>query len=303
VRRRPFTFLGPLVVVGLLALLAACGSDTKDAATTPGAASSPASSAAPTAPVERIVSLSATATEMLFAIDAGPQVVAVDDQSNFPPEAPTTDLSGYTPNVEAIAGYQPDLVVIPNDTAGLVDGLENLGIDVLILPPAKTLEDSYDQLKTLGDRTGHADQAQKVADGMKSDIDAVLKDVPASVKGKTYYYELDNTFFTATSKTFVGAVLNSTGLENIADAADDGTGFPQLSQEKIISSDPDFIFLADTKCCQQDAAAVAQRPGWSTLTAVKQQHVVPLDDDIASRWGPRVVDLLRTVVDALKAGA
>jgi iron complex transport system substrate-binding protein len=237
---------------------------------------------------------------MLFAIGAGSQVVAVDDQSNFPPEAPKTDLSGYTPNVEAIAGYQPDLVVIANDTAGLVAGLKNVGIETLVLPAAATLDDAYGQLTKLGDVTGHSDDAQDIVSKMKNDIEALKKQVPAQLAGKTYYYELDNTFFTATSKTFIGAVLDITGLKNIGDAADDGSGYPQLSQEKIVESSPDFIFLADTKCCAQSKDTVSQRDGWSTISAVKTGKIITLDDDIASRWGPRIVDLLRQVVEALK---
>jgi iron complex transport system substrate-binding protein len=276
-----------------VALVAACGSDSKPAAT--GASSS----AAPK--LSKIVSLSSTATEMLFAIGAGSQVIAVDDQSNFPPEAPKTDLSGYTPNVEAIAGYQPDLVVLATDTAGLVAGLQHLGVTTLLLPAANTLDDAYDQLTKLGDVTGHTSDAQRLVTKMKSDIDALVKQVPPQLAGKTYYYELDNTFFTATSKTFIGAVIGTTGLKNIGDAVDDGSGYPQLSQEKIVEASPDVIFLADSKCCAQSKDTVSQRPGWSTITAVKTGQIVTLDDDIASRWGPRIVDLLRQVVEALKA--
>ncbi len=78
----------------------------------------------------RIVSLSPTATETLFAIGAGAQVVAVDDQSDFPKAAPRTTLSGYTPNVEAIAALRPDLVVISFDPKGLSEALGRLGIPV-----------------------------------------------------------------------------------------------------------------------------------------------------------------------------
>jgi iron complex transport system substrate-binding protein len=93
------------------------------------------------------------------------------------------------------------------------------------------------------------------------------------------------------------------GLDNIADPADaDGSkgGYPQLSEEFIVKADPDFVFLADTKCCGQSAATVKARSGWAGLTAVKQDQIVALDDDIASRWGPRVVDLFRTIVAATK---
>jgi len=281
-----------------VALAAACASDAKPTAS---AASSSSSAPKPEAKLSHIVSLSPTATEMLFAIGAGSQVVAVDDQSNFPANAPKTDLSGNTPNVEAIAGYQPDLVVIANDTAGLVAGLKNVGVDSLLLPAATKLDDTYSQIEQLGAVTGHQSEADSLVAKMKSDVDSIVKQVPTTSAGKTYYYELDNTFFTATSKTFIGAVLGLSGLKNIGDAADDGSGYPQLSQEAIVSANPDFIFLADTKCCAQSKDTVAQRPGWSTIAAVQTGKIVALDDDIASRWGPRIVDLLRQVVQAASA--
>ena len=116
----------------------------------------------------------------------------------------------------------------------------------------------------------------------------------------TYYHELDPTYFSATSKTFIGQVYSLLGLKNIADPADaDGSGYPQLSAEAIIAANPDMVFLADTKCCQQTAQTVAARPGWNVITAVKDGGVVPLDDDIASRWGPRIVDYLRSVAAAV----
>ncbi|RMH67259.1 MAG: ABC transporter substrate-binding protein, partial [Actinomyces sp.] len=118
----------------------------------------------------------------------------------------------------------------------------------------------------------------------------------------TYYHELDDTLYTVTSGTFVGEIYALFGLENVADPADaDGSafGYPQLSAEYLVDADPDLIFLADTKCCGQSAATVAARPGWDTLTAVREGHVVELDDDIASRWGPRVVDFARAVAAAL----
>ncbi|MFV1991422.1 MAG: ABC transporter substrate-binding protein, partial [Acidimicrobiales bacterium] len=89
------------------------------------------------------------------------------------------------------------------------------------------------------------------------------------------------------------------GLSNIADEADpDGFGFPQLSSEYILEQDPDLIFLADTICCGQNQDTLATRPGWDKLTAVQSDGVIELDDDISSRWGPRIVELLDTIVTA-----
>jgi iron complex transport system substrate-binding protein len=247
-----------------------------------------------------IVSLSPTATEMIFAIGAGPQVTAVDDQSSYPPEAPLTDLSGFEPNVEAIAAKQPDLVVVADDTAGLTASLGKLGIPVLSLPAAATFDDVYTQIEQLGVATGHVGDAAELEAQMKDEIDGIVKQLPKSPEPLSYYHELDNTYFSATSKTFIGQVYGLLGLENIADAADkDGSGYPQLSQEYIIQEDPDLIFLADTICCGQSAETVAARPGWGELTAVKSGGVVPLSDDVASRWGPRVVDYLQQVADAV----
>ena len=250
---------------------------------------------------QRIVSLSPTATEMLFAIDADDQVVAVDDNSNFPPEAPTTKLSGFEPNVEAIARYRPDLVVYSDDPGDLAKSLEKLNIPALAQPAASDLADTYDQIEQLGDATGNASEAVDLVASMKRDIDAIVESAPVFERAPTYYHELDDTYFTVTSKTFVGDVYSLLGLENIADAADkDNTGYPQLSAEYIIDADPDLIFLADTKCCGQSAETVAERTGWSEIAAVQTGSVVELDDDIASRWGPRVVDFLRTAAEALE---
>lgn len=250
----------------------------------------------------RIVSLSPTLTEDLFAVGAGKQVKAVDDQSDYPAGAPRTKLSGFTPNAEAIAGYQPDLVVLSYDTNNVVAGLTKLKIPVYLADAATTLDGAYQQLTDLGTLTGHAARAGDVVSGMKKDIAAAVRSVPKRAKPLTYYYELDPQLHSATSKTFIGALFAPLGLTNIADAADKtGSGYPQLSAEYVVKADPDLVFLADTRCCGQSQAAVAKRPGWSGLTAVKGHQVVALDDDVASRWGPRVVQLVQAAAKAVKA--
>jgi iron complex transport system substrate-binding protein len=249
-----------------------------------------------------IVSLSPTATEILFEIGAEQQVTAVDDQSNYPPEAPKTDLSGFKPNAEAIAAKNPDLVVISNDTNKIMDQLAKLKIPVYLAPAAKTVDDTYRQVQDLGKLTGHTDDAGSLVDGMKDELSTLVQDLPERQRKLTYYWELDPTFYSATSKTFIGSLLAGAKLENVADPADAGGGkggYPQLSAESVVKANPDLIFLADTKCCKQSADTLKQRPGWSGIAAVKNGRVVALDDDIASRWGPRVVDLLRTVTDAV----
>jgi iron complex transport system substrate-binding protein len=253
---------------------------------------------------QRIVSLSPTATEDLYAIGAGKQVIAVDDQSNFPANAPKTKLSGYTPNAEAVAAYKPDLVVASSDANGLVAALGKLHIQVILQPPATSLAGEYAQIEKLGTATGHPSQAVAVVTKLRGGVAHVIASLPKAAKGLTFYEELSPDYYSATSKSFTGQVLTLLGLKDIADAADkSGSGYPKLSAEYIVSADPDLIVLADTKCCKQTVAKVKARPGWSGISALHKGGVIGVSDDIASRWGPRIVDFMRAVAKGATAVA
>ncbi|MDJ0792347.1 MAG: helical backbone metal receptor [Acidimicrobiia bacterium] len=276
--------------------------------TTEAPSSFPVTIEAPNGPVtieerpERIVSISPTSTEVLFAVGAGDQVVAVDSLSTYPEDAPVTDLAAFpAPSVEAIASFDPDLVFLSFDpNQDVIPGLAALGVPAILHPTAVDLADAYSQWEQVGAATGHlAEAAQLVAD-TQADLDALYETVPAEAVDLTYYYELTPDFFSLTSSTFVGELLVPTGMTNIADTEDpDGFGFPQLTAEFIVGSDPDLVLLADTKCCAQTSETVAERPGWDSMTAVIQDQVVELDDDIASRWGPRIAVLVEDVVAAI----
>ena len=246
---------------------------------------------------ERIVSLSPTHTEMLFAIGAGEQVAAVDEYSYYPPEAPVTELSGFNPNLEAIADYRPDFVVSSYVPGDLAEGMETLGIPMLVLPAAEEIFDVYDQMLLLGKVTANAAGAEELVNSMQARFAELLQGIAPDLEA-TYYHELDSTFYSVTSDTFIGSVYALAGLRSIADEAEDAGGYPQLSAEFILESDPDLIFVSsDTP--EETLAEVAERPGWSQLTAVQEGRVVVLPPDIASRWGPRIVDFLEFVTDAL----
>ena len=281
--------------------LAACGDDDQDpAVAADGDATTTTEASADDVP-QAIVSISPTATESLFAIGAGDQVVAVDDQSDYPEGVPTSDLSAYEPNVEAIASYDPDLVVSSSADPALVDGLESLGIDVLVQEAAVEIEDVYEQIEELGDVTGHADEARELTAQMRDDL-AEIGEAAAERPELTAYWELDPTYYSVTSATFIGKLLGVVNVRSIADEAQaEANDYPQLSAEFIVQADPDLILLADTECCQQDAASVAARDGWGGMKAVAEGNVVALGDDVASRWGPRIVDLLRAIDEAATA--
>jgi iron complex transport system substrate-binding protein len=300
----------PAVLLTLLLVLTACGGDASDS----GAAASQSSDTG-AFPVtvtgadgeltlekrpETIVSMSATATEMLFAIGAGDQVEAVDDTSNYPEEAPTTELSAFTPNAEAIAEYAPDLVLLSDDLNGIIDALDALSVPTLLLPAADTVDDTYEQLETLGEATGHAEEADEVVADVQDRIAAAVESVPSGTEGMRVYHELDPSFYSTASSTFIGSIYTMFGLENIADGAPDAVGgYPQLSAEYIVGQAPDLIVLADTVCCEQTAETVAQRPAFDAVPAVQEGRILEAGDDVASRWGPRIADFAESVAETL----
>jgi iron complex transport system substrate-binding protein len=251
-----------------------------------------------------IVSLSPTATEMLYAIGAGSQIKAVDSYSDYPSNAPRTQLSGNDPNVEAIAQYKPDLVIMSDEAPSVDRQVEALGIPVLSEPAAANLGQAYAQFDQIGQATGHVAPAKAEVSKIKSQIAHIVASVHKPAHPLTYYYELDQTYYSATSDTFIGGLFRLLGLHSIADSAKGAAaagGYPQLNGEFILKANPDYIVLADTLCCAQSPSTVAARPGWSKMSAVKDGRVLSLNDDIASRWGPRVVVLLSQVAAELKA--
>ncbi|HST49585.1 MAG TPA: ABC transporter substrate-binding protein [Jatrophihabitans sp.] len=294
------------------------GSGSSPAASSPGGSSSASTVAEAVFPVTlgtgstavtiekkpaRIVSLSATVTEDLFAIGAGAQVIAVDKNSSYPASAPHTALDAYQLNAEAVAAYRPDLVVVSGVAPAQVTKLKALKLPVIDEPAAANLDQVYEQITDLGKATGNASAAAALVASMQQKITDIVASTPKPPAGASYYYELDQTYYSVTTSTFVGQLFKLLGLTSIADAAKGAAaagGYPQLNSEYVVKSDPGYLFLADTKCCGQSAKTVAARPGWAVLGAVKGGRIEALDDDVASRWGPRVVDLLQTISAELK---
>lgn len=281
--RRAITMLAVLTIA-----LVACGSDGGNGEVT--LESRP----------ERIVVLSASLTETVFAVGAGTQVVAVDGYSNYPAGVPTSDLSGFRPNVEAIGALEPDLVLLSRDADDIVATLADIGIQALVLPSAGSLEDVYAQIGAVGSATGHVDEAAALAARMRSEIDAQLARLGGVTVPAAFFYEMSDDYKTLTSDTFVGSILAEVGMVNVADGVDPAAGpYPQLSAEYVLEADPEQVFIAHTDGSVPTLDELAARPGWSTLQAVVDGNVIFLDTEIASRWGPRVVDLVTEIVDGL----
>jgi len=263
-------------------------------------------------PPQCVVSLSPTATETLFAIGAGGQVQAVDTDSDYPTSGlPAKRINALNPSVESVLGLckktashpstKPDLVIISYDANDIQQKLTNLGVKVVAQDAPTTLAGAYQEIEQLGSLTGHVTKADALVTSLKSTIKADIASVPAHPKKKiTVYYEIDtNPYYSLTSDTFVGSLLKSLGLVNIADAqattAD--AGYPELSAEYIASSNPDLIFLAG----DASVASVAKRAGFKDISAVVHGHVIELNADIASRWGPRLGLLMNDLTQAVKS--
>jgi iron complex transport system substrate-binding protein len=319
--KTPLLITAVLAAAACAAAVTGCGSSassstasTGSAAAASGAASFPVTVQAGNGAVTiksdpaRIVSLDPTATEDLYGVGAGPQVVAVDQDSDYPAGVPKTSLSGLTPNLEAIARYSPSLVVASQDSGGLVAGLTKLGIPVLIEPAAATLAAAYAQIGQIGQATGHAAQAERLTASMKTQIAGYVKQAGTDHGALSYYYELSaNPFYSAASSTFIGQVVGLFGLKNIADKADKASdgGYPELSEEYIVTAKPEIIFLSDNQPADggQSPAVVARRPGWSGIPAVAGHEVIGLNDDVASRWGPRLPELVAEIAQAVETAA
>jgi iron complex transport system substrate-binding protein len=163
-------------------------------------------------------------------------------------------------------------------------------------PAANTVAEAYEEMRQIGLATGHDAAATKLVRSLQKKLTALIRSVPKKQRHLKVYHELTTDYYSAASSTFIGRIYKLFGFTNIADAADTAhTGYPQLSAEYIVSSNPDLVVLADSVCCKQNASTVAGRPGWSGIAAVKNKRVVAVNDDVASRWGPRILDFARAV--------
>jgi iron complex transport system substrate-binding protein len=255
--------------------------------------------------------LSPTATETLFAIGAGHQVQAVDTDSDYPAKGlPAKRINALNPSVEAVLGIctqtkshpttKPDLVIISYDANDIEQKLESLGVKVVDQTAPATLSGAYAQIRQLGQLTGHVGKANAIVATLKKAIKADIASVPAHPNKKvSVYYEVDTSpYYSLTSDTFVGSLMKSLGLVNIADgdSTSADAGYPELAGEYIASANPKLIFLAG----DASVASVAKRPAFRAISAVRHHHVVELSADIASRWGPRLGILMKQLTKAVR---
>lgn len=255
-------------------------------------------------PPQRIVSLAPSNTEILFAIGAGDQVVGRDQLSDFPEEAKSAMDIGpafEALNTELIVSLQPDLVLAAEiNTPEQVKQLEDLGLTVYYLNNPLTLEDMYGNLEIVAQLTGHEEETAALIESLKARVAAVDEKIAPISSRPGVFYELDATDpakpYTAGKGTFITQLIERAGGHNIAADLD---GYPQMSLEQVVAADPAFIILGDARY-GVTPESIAQRPGWENLSAVKNGNVLPFNDDLVSRPGPRLVDALEELAKLLR---
>ncbi len=269
--------------VALLLLAASCGGRAPDAVTLGGKLTFDT-------PPERIVSLSPGHTEILFAIGAGDQVIAVDNQSDFPPETETkTKLDATSPDEAVLEELQPDLVVVMAGPEEVVQAIDQQGFQVLWLELPDSVGSIFDQIDLLGEITGRVEQSDRLVDEMDGRLLAVFDEVGAT-PGPRVYHELDDGLTTASIDTFIGELYLILNGQSIADQSEEP--FPQLTVDTVVEADPEVIILAYPNASPESIKA---RPGWQDISAVKDDRIYAVDPDIVNRPGPRLVDGLETL--------
>jgi iron complex transport system substrate-binding protein len=253
---------------------------------------------------QRIISMAPSITEILFAIGAGGQVIGRDQFSDYPPEAANVTDIGATYealNTELIVSLKPDLIITAEiNSPEQVQTLEDLGLTVYQLGNPTTIEEMFGDMEFLAQLTGHEAEAAAAVESLKKRVSAVDEKILPLSSRFSVFYEVDGTDpakpFTAGKGTFITLLIERAGGYNIAS---DIEGYPQLSLEQVVAADPNFIILGDAKW-GTTPESIAQRAGWANLSAVKSGQVVPFNDDLVSRPGPRMVDGLEELAKLLR---
>ena len=240
----------------------------------------------------RVISLSTTHTEVIQTLGGQDTLVAIDAFSEV--DFPVERIDAYTVTAEELAPLMPDIVIVAFDFNGIVEGLESQEINYVLLPPAKTLEDVYSQIEIVGDIINKRSEASAKVRDMKLEIGRILDN--SNFGNVSVYHEIGYTYgiYSVNNDSLIGEIYNSIGVENIADQEEDpfGSGYPALSEEVVIESNPDFIVVGHSDYLNKDLSI---RDGWGNLTAVQNSNVYFLDDTLASNWGTTTVELVRSL--------
>ena len=240
----------------------------------------------------KIISLSTTHTEIIQSLGAENTLVGVDafSEVDFPVEV----IDAYTVTAEELVPLNPDVVIIAFDFNGIVEGLEAQEINYVLLPPARNLDDVYAQITNIGEMVNKKSEASSTIRDMKLEINRIINN--SNYQDITVYHEIGYSYgiYSVNSESLIGEIYNLLGVTNIANSEEDpyGSGYPALSEEMVIESNPDFIVVGHSDYLNKDLSI---RDGWSDISAVQNSRVFFLDDTLASNWGTTTLQLIEVL--------
>ncbi len=240
----------------------------------------------------KIISLSTTHTEIIQSLEAENTLVGVDAFSEV--DFPVEIIDAYTVTAEELVPLNPDIVIVAFDFNGIVEGLKAQEINYVLLPPAKNLDDVYAQISTIGDIVNKKNEASSTIRDMKLEINRIINN--SNYQDVSVYHEIGYSYgiYSVNSESLIGEIYNLLGVTNIANSEEDpyGSGYPALTEEMVIESDPDFIVVGHTDYLNKDLSI---RDGWGDISAVQNSRVVFLDDTLASNWGTTTLQLVEVL--------
>ena len=248
----------------------------------------------------KIISLSTTHTETIQSLGAENTLVGVDafSEVDFPVEV----IDAYTVTAEELVPLNPDIVIVAFDFNGIVEGLEAQEINYILLPPARNLDDVYAQITSIGELVNKKSEASSTIRDMKLEINRIINN--SNYQDITVYHEIGYSYgiYSVNSESLIGEIYNLLGVTNIANSEEDpyGSGYPALSEEMVIESDPDFIVVGHSDYLNKDLSI---RDGWSEMSAVQNSRVFFLDDTLASNWGTTTLELVEVLAATFEESA
>lgn len=257
-------------------------------------------------PAQRVVVLTASDVEILYALGAGDTLAGRGEYANYPPaalDAPSVQ-SGMETNIEQIIALEPDLVImaIMAQTPEQVERLEKAGIAVAVTN-ATDIAGTYEAITLIGTLVGRSDEAAALIKDMQARFDS-LREKAASLEGGSVYFEASPLMYglwTAGKGTFMQELADIVGLKN---AFEDVNGWAEVSQEQVLARDPDFIVTTAMYFGEGPTPTeeISSRAGWENLRAVKNLRVLQMDSDEVSRPGPRLADAAQRLFDLVHTG-
>jgi len=240
----------------------------------------------------KVVSLSTTHTEIIQSLNAQETLVAIDSFSEV--DFPVQVIDAYTVTAEELAPLNPDVVILAFDFNGIVEGLENQELNYVLLPPAKNIEEVYLQIETIGSLVNKESEAFSTIRDMKIEINRILDN--ANFGNTSVYHEIGYSYgiYSVNSNSLIGQIYNSLGVTNIANNTEDpfGSGYPSLTEEQIIESNPEYIVIGHSDYLNKD---LSTRMGWEDINAIENSNVYFLDENLANNWGTTTVDLVKQI--------